>query len=182
MDWYAVFKFLHVSAAVCWVGGGVVLMYLAILGQRAKDDTATMTVVKQTASLATTWFIPSSMATLLLGIVVASIGGLWSEAWVILGLLGFAATFATGFFVIRPSADAIAKHETDGRRDLALAFGNKLMKISKFDYVMLFTVIADMVVKPAWSDVVPLAVMALVLIAGAALFLLPGLRVQPAAA
>ena len=182
MDWYAIFKFLHVASAVCWVGGGVVLMYLAILGQRAKDDAATMTVVKQTASLAMVWFIPSSLATVVFGIVVASIGGLWGDAWVIVGLLGFAATFSTGNFVIRPTADAIARHEGAGRRDLALAAGNKLMQVAKFDYVMLFTVIADMVLKPAWSDVVLLVVMAVVIAGGAALFLVPALRTRLAAA
>ena len=108
--------------------------------------------------------------------------GLWSDAWVILGLVGFAATFCTGNFVIRPTADAIAAHEGQGRRDLALAAGNKLMKVAKFDYVMLFTVIADMVLKPEWSDVIVLAIMALVIAGGAALFLVPALRTETATA
>jgi len=182
MDWYSIFKFLHVAAAVCWVGGGVVLMFLGVLAGRAKDEDAQMVVVKQTASLAMAWFIPASLATVVFGLIVATLGGLWSEAWVILGLLGFAATFSTGNFIIKPTADAVAKHETEGKRELAVAQGRKLLTVAKFDYVMLFTVIADMVLKPAWSDVVLLAVMALVLIAGAALFLVPALRAQPAAA
>ena len=182
MDWYTIFKFLHVASAVCWVGGGVIMMYLGLLGERAKDVDAQMTVVKQTASLATTWFIPASLATVVLGIITATIGGLWSEAWVVLGLLGFAATFSTGFFVIRPAADTIAKLETEGKRDLAMGHGKKLLQVSKFDYVMLFTVIADMVLKPAWSDIVLLVVMAVVLAAGAALFLLPALSAKPAVA
>lgn len=182
IDWYSIFKFLHVASAVCWVGGGAVLMYLAVLAGRAKDNDAQMVVVKQTASLALVWFVPASLATVIFGIVVATIGGLWSNAWVILGLLGFAATFVTGNFVIRPTADAIAKAETEGRRAEAIAQGQKLLQVAKFDYVMLFTVIFDMVMKPAWSDVVWLVLMAIVLVAGAVLFLLPGLNAKPAAA
>jgi len=182
MDWYSIFKFLHVTSAVCWVGGGAVLMFLAILAGRAKDDDAQMVVIKQTASLATVWFIPASLATVVFGLVVATIGGLWGSAWVILGLAGFAATFSTGNFAIKPTADAIAKYESEGKRELAKAAGLKLLKVAKFDYVMLFTVIADMVLKPAWSDVILLVIMALVLIAGAALYLVPALRAQPAAA
>jgi uncharacterized membrane protein len=182
MDWYSIFKFLHVACAVCWVGGGVVLMFLAIRGQQAKDDDATMVVVKQTASLALIWFIPFSLATVVFGAVTATLGNMWGDAWVILGLLGFVATFCTGNFLIKPAADSIAKHETEGRREQALAEGKRLMTVAKFDYVMLFTVIADMVLKPAWSDVILLVIMALVLIAGAALFLLPALRPQPATA
>ena len=30
MNWYDVFKFLHIAAAVCWIGGGVVLLMLGI--------------------------------------------------------------------------------------------------------------------------------------------------------
>jgi len=37
MDWYSIFKFLHVASAVCWVGGGVILMYQGLLAGRAKD-------------------------------------------------------------------------------------------------------------------------------------------------
>ena len=181
MDWYSIFKFLHVAAAVCWVGGGVVLMYLGILAARAKDEDAQMTVIKQTAGLAMNWFIPASLSTVIFGAVAATLYNLWGEAWVILGLLGFVATFCTGNFVIRPTADAIAAAESAGKRDVAVAHGGKLMQVAKFDYVMLFTVIADMVLKPAWSDIVLLIVMAVVLAAGAALFLLPALRQKPAA-
>ena len=181
MDWYAIFKFLHVAAAVCWVGGGVVLMYQAVLAARAKDDDAQMVVVKQTAGLAMNWFIPASMGTLVFGAVTATLGNMWSDAWVILGLLGFAATFVTGNFVIRPTADAIAAAETAGRRAEALAGGKKLMQVAKFDYVMLFTVIADMVFKPQWSDIVLLVVMAVVIAAGFAVFLLPALQQKSAA-
>jgi uncharacterized membrane protein len=182
MDWYSIFKFLHVAAAVCWVGGGVVLMYLGLLGTRAKDNDATMTVVKQTASLAMNWFIPASLGTVIFGAITATIGNAWGDAWVILGLLGFVATFCTGNFVIRPTADAVAKHEGEGRRQVALSYGGKLLQVAKFDYVMLFTVIADMVLKPQWSDLWVLATMGVVLIVGAALFLVPALRMQPAAA
>jgi uncharacterized membrane protein len=178
MDWYAIFKFLHVAAAVCWVGGGVVLMFQGLLAARAHDRAAQMTVVKQTAGLSMNWFIPASMATLIFGIVTATLGSSWSDAWVILGLVGFAATFATGFFGIRPLAESIAKAEAEGKD--GGSYGGKMLQIAKFDYVMLFTVIADMVLKPQWSDVVLLVVMAVLLVVGAVLFLLPGLR--PAAA
>jgi uncharacterized membrane protein len=181
MDWYAIFKFLHVVAAICWIGGGAVLMYQGVLAGRAKDDDAQMVVVKQTAGLALNWFMPAAMSTLVFGIVTATLGGMWSDAWVILGLVGFAATFVTGNFVIRPTADAIAKAESEGKRADALAAARKMTQVAKFDYVMLFTVIADMVFKPQWSDIALLVIMAAVLVAGAALFLVPALQRTAAA-
>ena len=182
MDWYAIFKFLHVAAAICWVGGGVVLMFLGLLATRAKDENAQMIVIKQTAGLAMNWFIPASLGTVIFGAVTATLGNMWGDAWVILGLLGFAATFSTGNFVIRPAADAIAAAEAAGKREVAVPHGKKLLQVAKFDYVMLFTVIADMVFKPQWSDIVLLIIMAVVLAVGAALFLLPALMQRPATA
>ena len=64
------------------------------------------------------WFIPSSMATLLFGLVTVFISGLWGEAWVILGLIGFAATFATGNFYLKPTAERIEKLEAGGKRGI----------------------------------------------------------------
>jgi uncharacterized membrane protein len=182
MDWYSIFKFLHVVAAICWVGGGAILMYQGVLAARAKDEEAQVTIMKQTAGLSLNWFIPASIATLVFGAITATLGSMWSDAWVILGLLGFAATFATGNFLIRPAAEAIAKAESEGRRAEALASGGKMLQVAKFDYVMLFTVIADMVLKPQWSDIALLVVMAVVLAAGAALFLLPVLQNRAAPA
>lgn len=182
MDWYSIFKFLHVSSAICWVGGGMVLVFLADRAGRAKDDNAQMAVVKQVASLALVWFIPASLSTVLFGLIVATIGSLWSNAWVILGLFGFAATFVTGNFFIRPTADAIAAAETKGDRATALVLGGKIMGIAKFDHVMLFTVVADMVLKPQWSDIWILGIMVVVLVIGAVLWLLPALNSKTAAA
>jgi uncharacterized membrane protein len=182
MDWYSIFKFLHVVSAICWVGGGTVLVYLAVLAGRAKDDDAQLMVVKQVASLALVWFIPASLSTVVFGLIVATIGNLWSNAWVILGLVGFAATFITGNFAIRPAADAIAKAESEGKRPAALAQARKVLGIAEFDHIVLFTVVADMVLKPQWSDIWLLGVMAVVLIIAAVLWLLPALGSKPAMA
>jgi len=182
MDWYSIFKFLHVVAAVCWVGGGAVLMYSGLLAGRAHDDDRQISIIKVTASLAMVWFIPASLGTVILGAITATLGNLWGDAWVILGLVGFAATFVTGNFFIRPTGDAIAAAEAAGRRDVAMTNGKRLLQIAKFDYVMLFAVIADMVLKPQWSDVVLLGIIAVVLIVAAVVYLLPGLRMPVATA
>ena len=87
--------------------------------------------------------------------------------------MGFAATFCTGNFILKPTADRISALAKEGKLDAAVAEGQRLLGVSKFDYVMLFTVVADMVLKPEWSSVWLLGIMAVVLIVGAGLFLLP---------
>lgn len=182
MDWYSIFKFLHVSAAILWVGGGAVLVFTGIVAGRQKDMAQQLAVIGQVGMLSNIWFIPASLATVILGIIVATIGELWDSAWVVLGLVGFAATFCTGNFVLKPTAERVVALSKEGKMDAAGAEGQRILAVSKFDYVMLFTVIADMVLKPAWSDLVLLAIMAVVIVVGAGLFLLPALGRRPAMA
>jgi|SRR5688500_17440564 len=181
LDWYSIFKLLHVVAAVAWVGGGVVLFFLGLRASAQKDEAAQMRVIDQVIALAPIWFMPASLATLVLGIIVTFFGGLWGHAWVILGLVGWAATFVTGNFVLKPTAEAIGKANAAGRAGEAQALGRKILQISKFDFTMLFLVIADMVLKPGWGDLFTLGIMAVILIAAAALFLPAAFR-APAAA
>jgi uncharacterized membrane protein len=171
MDFYSIFKFLHVAAAMAWVGGGVTIFAMAMFADRAKDDAEMMRILGSIGMMANRWFVPSSLATLVSGIVMAFLGGLWGELWVILGLVGFAATFATGHFVLRIKAMAAGQLMAEGKLVEAAAVGRKLMQIAKFDYVMLFVVVADMVLKPHWTDFVTLGGLAAALAAAAYFFL-----------
>ena len=49
MDFYSIFKFLHVVAAMAWVGGGVTIFAMAIFAERAKDDAEMMRILGSAA-------------------------------------------------------------------------------------------------------------------------------------
>lgn len=173
MDAYLVFKFLHVLAAMAWIGGGVTLAVMGIMADRRRDEAEVVRIINSVGLLGVRWFMPSALLTLVLGIVVTTLGGLWGELWVVLGLVGFAATFVTGHFVLRPQAEAAARLAREGHVSEAAGAGRKLLRVSKFDYTMLILVVADMVLKPVWTDYATLAAMAVVLVAGALAFLGP---------
>ena len=175
MDLYLIVKYLHVVTAVCWVGGGVILFFAGLMADMRKDDAGTSNVLRLVVILSPTWFIPMSLLTLIFGLIMSFMGGLWSEAWITIGLLGFLTTFCIGFFVLKPTSEKFTAHNDAGRVAEAKAQGAKMLAVSKFDYVLLFTVIFDMVVRPGWSDIVPLVIIAIAIVAGAALFLLPAL-------
>lgn len=173
MDWYALFKFLHVLSAVLWVGGGFMLLLAAEVRKARRGVEAAMPIVDATAMLGLPFFVPISLATLVFGAIATWFGPGFTELWVILGLAGFAATFLNGLLMIKPRADAMAaileSEGPDSPRLIPIAM--ELSVISRFDYVMLFLVIADMTLKPVTDSLVLLAVMAAVLAAGAALTL-----------
>ncbi|MDB5541375.1 MAG: putative integral rane protein [Devosia sp.] len=176
MDLYTIFKFLHVAAAMAWIGGGVTLFAMGMFAASRKDEAEMMHVLGSVGFMANRWFVPASLATLVFGIAMATLGGLWGQAWVVLGLLGFAATFCTGHFVLRIKAMEAGALMGEDRVSEAAAVGRKLMQVAKFDYAMLFTVVALMVFKPAWTDFVTLGLAAAVLLAAGWFFLAGGLR------
>lgn len=173
MDLFTIFKYLHIVSAMAWVGGGVTMFALALMALRRNDEVMASHAVEHVAFLGTRWFVPASLLTVVFGVILAFLGNLWGNAWIVLGLVGFAATFCTGLFGLKPLSEKIAELRAAGREAEAKPLEARIIQISKFDYVMLFTVIFDMVFKPEWGDLLPIGVMALALVAGAALFLRP---------
>ena len=183
MDWYSILKFLHVASAVNWIGGAFVMIMLGVKADRAKDNAEIVAVVRQVAWSAERIYVPASIATLIFGVATATVGNLWSNLWVILGLVGVAATIALGIIVLTPRAKKVETgYQTGGVTPAVVAVCREMLTIAKFDAVLLFVVIADMVLKPEASDWVILVAMAIVLIAAAAVWLTPALRKRPAMA
>jgi uncharacterized membrane protein len=174
VDIYSIFKFLHVVTAIAWVGGGLTLLANSVFAIRAKGETETLKGLDTMNGLAKTWFIPASLLTVVFGAVTTTLGGMWLDLWVILGLAGFAATFVTGITVFEPLGKQISELLASGRTDEAMTIGRKLLRIAKFDYTVMLVVIADMVLKPNWTDFPTLSVFALAIGAGAYFFLYGG--------
>ena len=182
MDFYTIFKFLHVLTALAWVGGGLTMLMQSIFSIHDKGELETIRSLNAIASMGQRWFIPASLLTVIFGAATTFLGNLWGELWVILGLVGFASTFLTGMLVFEPRGKAMGEAMKAGDEAEALRQGRALLRASKFDYTVMFLVVADMVLKPGYTDFVLLGLMAVVLAGGAVLFLAPALRNEPAAA
>jgi uncharacterized membrane protein len=174
VDIYSIFKFLHVICAIAWVGGGLTLLANSILSARAKGEMETLKSLDTMNNLGKTWFIPASLATVVFGVIAAILSGSILQLWVLLGLAGFASTFLTGILFLEPTGRKIAELLSAGRTEEALEQGKRLMQIAKFDYTVMVVVIADMVFKPYWTDVLTIIVFAAAIGAGAFFFLYGG--------
>jgi uncharacterized membrane protein len=178
---YIIVKYIHILGAIAWIGGGVTLCALSLFAVRRNDEPQMLQVLQSVGLLANRWFVPASLITLVCGVTMAFLGNFWGDAWVVLGLVGFAATFVTGHFGLRPFAMKIQAQAEKGDMAGAVAAGKQMLQVAKFDYTMLFMVVADMVFKPQWNDLLLLGVIAAILVAGAVLFLGPLLGRTPAA-
>ncbi|MGE3304467.1 MAG: DUF2269 family protein [Rhizobiaceae bacterium] len=183
MDWYSIVKFLHITAAIVWLGGGFMLIIMGIRAQRSGDPQQLMYHLRNTAALGVVLFMPASMLTLVFGLVLSLLWTGFSDLWIIIGLVGAGMTFLTGALFIKPVGDRIAAMmEKDGVTPAVQMEGAKLLRIAKFDYTVMIVVIADMVLKPGESDPAILAAMAAVTVVGALAFLVPWRPAPPVAA
>jgi hypothetical protein len=176
MDLYTVFKFLHVLTAIAWVGGGLTLLASNIIALRGKGEVAVLNSLETMNGLGKLWFVPASFLTVVFGAITATMGGLWGELWVVMGLAGFAWTFLTGILFMEPQGRKVAGMAGAGDMAGAIASGRRMLAIAKFDYTVMILIIADMVLKPALTDWPVIGAMAAVLAAGVALFLVPALQ------
>jgi Predicted integral membrane protein (DUF2269) len=170
MTWYELLLFIHISATVVWVGAGFAQLLIGQRYNRDGDSIAIQRFLGDQEWLAQRVFIPASLTVVVLGIALVIQTDAWTfdYLWIVLGLLGFATTFVTGLFMIKPTSERIAA-QID--RDGAITAGTfleieKLIVKARVDYVVLLLVIFDMVIKPTGDDTAVLIVMALVLLGG----------------
>jgi len=166
---YDLLLFLHIAAAIIWIGSGFLLHVLAWRAERADDPRALMAVLGDMGALGNTLFVPASLATFVFGLGMVLVGGwAFTDLWIILGLAGYLATFAIGFFILKPRGEAIGEivARDGGISEEAVAKGRQLVAIGRIDAVLLFLVVAVMALKPTAADVAVLAGLAVVLAAG----------------
>jgi hypothetical protein len=192
MSLYELLLFLHIVATIIWIGAGFLSLVLGTSYAAGDDEPAMQRFLRDQERLAVRLFIPASLAVVLLGIALVIESDAWSfdQLWIVLGLIGYAATFVTGLFLIKPTIERIGAMELDSGR-ITSSMRTEIRKLivkSRLDYVVLMLVVFDMVVKPTGDDTGVLIGMALVLLAGIA-YILMRLRaldseasVQPAAA
>jgi uncharacterized membrane protein len=150
-SWYALFKTVHVTFAVIWIGGGFLLMLLGIIAEQKNDPAEIAIVARQAAMVSEKLFAPAGLIVFLMGIaMMLNIDWGWGSFWIVAGLVGYAATFLTGLLVLSPLAKKIhASVEANGpTHPETIALIKRIMFIIRFDMAVLLLVIADMVTKP----------------------------------
>jgi uncharacterized membrane protein len=149
--WYAFFRVVHVAVAVFWVGGGLTLTVLGLKAERANDPNEMATVARQAAFVGERLFAPAGLVVLLMGIamMIHTDWG-WGKFWVVIGLLGYAATFATGIGVLSPLAKRISTLLEEKGPDApeTQAAISRILLVARVDVGVLLLVVVDMVAKP----------------------------------
>jgi uncharacterized membrane protein len=149
--WYGLFKAIHVTSAVLWVGGGTMITILAIVAERSTDPVQIAHVARQATTVGEKFFAPIGLVTFLMGLAMMfNTNWGWGHFWVVVGLVGYVATFAIGIGLIAPTVKKLhAVIEATGpTHPEAIALIKRVMLIARVDSALLLVVVLDMVTKP----------------------------------
>jgi uncharacterized membrane protein len=171
VSYYEILLFLHLVAAAVWLGAAVTLHALFVRARGTDDGVLIERLTKNSDWLVTRVFVPTSLAALVLGILL-TIEGSWGfdQLWILLGLFGFAAIFALGLGVIEREGKQLDKALDDhGYGHPLVAYHlRRIDAFSKLDLVLLLVVVFDMSLKPTGDDVGTLILGAIAVLAAGA--------------
>ena len=171
MSYYEVLLFLHILAAIVWIGTGIAFQLIGFRAEQTRNGPFMQGLAESAEWLTPRLFIPSSLAVLILGILL-TIEGPWTfgTLWVLLGLSGFAASFLTGLLFLRVEAQridaAIGAHgpeSPEARRHV-----RRINIVQRVELAILLIVVAAMAIKPTGDDTGTLVLFAVVAVAAVA--------------
>lgn len=153
MSWYELLLFVHVAMAVIWVGGGLMMQFFGLRAVASGDPTRLGTLGEDIEWIANRVFIPGSLLAFLSGVllVVESDAYGFGDDWIVIALVLYATTFLAGLLFMGPESERVGKLTAEGSPEAGPRM-LRLLLLSRFDLVLLFLVIYDMTVKPAFGD------------------------------
>jgi uncharacterized membrane protein len=157
MDFAVVLKFVHVTAAILWVGGGFTLLFAGMLRAGKAPAHELLALVRTVAFLGPRLFMPVSVITLGSGLALLFVAGWGWQAFTVLGLAGVVFTALFGMLVLGPLAERAVARADDRGAAAALPDLRRIFRLARFDYAVQFGIVFLMVVKPGWGEIAVLS-------------------------
>jgi uncharacterized membrane protein len=145
------FLFLHILAAVLWVGGGVTMHVFGQLARKSGDRVRMLQFARDASWIGPRMYAPLSVVLLICGIVLVNKESLdMSETFVSIGLAGWVVSLLLGvLYYTRAQRKMEAVVASDGlESDGFLAQYRQVMFVNIAEQLMLMLIVFDMTWKP----------------------------------
>ena len=147
---YEIWLFVHVLAAVIWVGGGFALNVIGTRLVKTSDPETLGAFARETAFIGQRIYAPASLVLFAAGVAMTL--DVWSfrQLWIAIGVAGFLYSFVTGAGIIGPLSGRTGKliAEKGAHDPQVLANIRKLFLFGRIELVVMIVVIAAMTLKP----------------------------------
>ena len=172
MTWYEFFLFVHITAAVIWLGGAFTFQMYGFVVRRGGDPGEIALFAGRAGHLSERMFVPAALTVVVAGIALMINGNWdWDQLWVIFALATFAASFLTGVLVISPMAKRIPVVGPTTPAGQSLI--ERLFTILRIDLCFMYAIVFAMVVKPTTDDGWTILIAAALLVVLTVVFLAP---------
>jgi uncharacterized membrane protein len=153
VSWYEFLLFAHISMAVVWIGGGLMMQMFGLRATMSGDRERLRHLGEDIEWIGQRLFIPASLLAFLTGIllVVESDFYGFGDDWIVIGLVLYATTFLTGLLFLGPEAGRVGKLAAEGSQEAGPRTA-RLIMVVRLDLVLLFVMLYDMAVKPDFGD------------------------------
>jgi uncharacterized membrane protein len=150
VTWYEFWLFLHILAAMVWLGGAAAIQALGILTKRAADPAKTAFFVQSVSTVVLRVFLPASLIVVAAGIGLVENGNWdWGEPFIAWGLILWALVTLVAFgFLGRAMGAAARRLSAEGPSpELGLRLRN-LVWLSRALLGVLVVIVFLMTIKP----------------------------------
>jgi len=147
---YELWLFVHISAAIVWIGGAVVAQVFGILAKRSGDPAQGAAFGQAMSFIGPKVFAPAALVVLISGAFLTEDGNWdWSEPFVWLGIVGWAIVAFTAFaYLTRAMGRLGARMAAEGPSPELGAEMGRLVLVARVLILVLFAIVFVMVVKP----------------------------------
>jgi uncharacterized membrane protein len=149
MTWYEFWLFLHITAAIVWIGGAAAVQVFGILTKRAADPAKTAFFAANVSWTVMRVFLPAALVVIVAGIGLTENGNWdWGEPFIAYGLVFWVLVSLVAFgYLGRAIGAAGARLAAEGPSPaLGLRMRN-LVWLSRVLLVVLLTIVFMMTVK-----------------------------------
>ena len=153
MSWSEFLLFTHISVAVTWIGGGLMMQFFGVRATMSGDPSRMATLGQDIEWIANRVFIPASLIAFLSGVLLVVDSDFYGfgDDWIVIALVLYATTFLAGLLFMGPESGRVGKLNAEGSPE-AGARTRRLILLSRLDLVLLFLIVYTMSVKPSFDD------------------------------
>ena len=150
MSWYELWLFLHVTAAIVWIGGATAIQVFGILTKRAADPAKTAFLARNVSFTVMWVFLPAALVVIASGVGLTETGNWdWGEPFIVLGLVLWAVVALVAFgFLGRAMGRAGARLAAEGPSPALALHMRNLVWLSRGLLAILVVIVFLMTVKP----------------------------------
>jgi len=153
VTWHSFLLFVHVSMAIIWIGGGLMMQLFGVRAAMSHDPSRMAAIGEDIEWIANRTFIPASLIAFVTGVLLVVNSDFYGfgDDWIVIALVLYATTFVAGLLFLGPESGRVGKLQAAGAPEAGVRT-LRLIMLSRLDLVLLFLIVYDMAVKPSFGD------------------------------